>query len=414
MNRRERSGSTIALIARREAARRIRGKVFVIGTAVTVGLVAIYVILQLTVLNNVSPSTSSFDIGVTAEAQPLAASLVQAGTAEGDTFHIHAVSDVAAAQLEVVQNTLDALISGTPSAPVVTVKTALNGDISSALTTAVKVEALDTQLQRAGVPSGPVLHAINAANFTTEALRPLDTASLQAVVVGIALALLLFVFLSMYASVIAQGVVAEKASRVVEILLATVRPAELLLGKVLGIGAAAILQFAIIVAFALAVTLPTHVLTIPGTAIGVVIAGVAWFVLGYLVYALLLAATASLVSRVEEVNSAVVPVTLLLVLAWLLAYVVFIPEITSITSGMPIPAGLSTFATIVSLIPFFSPTLMTIRMASGIVPAWQVALAYALTAGFIVVAASLTERIYANSVLRFGARVRIRDALRRA
>jgi len=156
------------------------------------------------------------------------------------------------------------------------------------------------------------------------------------------------------------------------------------------------------------------VLAIPGTAIGVVAAGVAWFILGYLVYALLLASAASLVSRVEEVNAAVVPITLLLVMAWLLAYIVFIPEIATITSGTPVPAGLSLFGTIVSLIPFFSPTLMTIRMASGLAPAWQVVLAYALTIGFIVAAAWLAERIYSNSVLRFGARVRIRDALRRA
>jgi ABC-2 type transport system permease protein len=148
---------------------------------------------------------------------------------------------------------------------------------------------------------------------------------------------------------------------------------------VLGVGSAGLLQFGIIVVCGLALTVPTHILTIPGAAIGGALAGILWFVVGFVLYALLLATSASLVSRVEEVSPATVPISMLLVVAWLLAYVVFIPEISSATVGSTPPAGLTNLGTIASLVPFFTPVLMPIRIAAGDVPAWQVALALALT-----------------------------------
>ena len=87
--------------------------------------------------------------------------------------------------------------------------------------------------------------------------------------------------------------------------------------------------------------------------------------LGFILYALMLAATASLVSRVEEVSSATVPVTMLLVVTWLLAYVVAIPAIDAVTGGGAVPHGLATLTAVLSLIPPFTPVLMSIRMAAG-------------------------------------------------
>jgi ABC-2 type transport system permease protein len=82
---------------------------------------------------------------------------------------------------------------------------------------------------------------------------------------------------------------------------------------------------------------PTHVLTLPVAAVGAVLAGLMWFVLGFILYALMIAAASSLVSRVEEVQTAVLPVTMLLILSWLLAYVVAIPAISA-AQGATVPA----------------------------------------------------------------------------
>jgi ABC-2 type transport system permease protein len=158
---------------------------------------------------------------------------------------------------------------------------------------------------------------------------------------------------------------------------------------------------------------PTGVLTLPGAAIGAVAIGVMWFVLGFVLYALMLAATASLVSRVEEVSSATVPVSMLLVVTWLLAYVVAIPAIDAVSGGAVSP-GLGTLTTVLSLIPPFTPVLMSIRMAAGEVPLWEGLLSIVLVLASIAGVTWLGARIYANSILRFGARIKLTDALRRS
>jgi ABC-2 type transport system permease protein len=127
----------------------------------------------------------------------------------------------------------------------------------------------------------------------------------------------------------------------------------------------------------------------------------------------MIAATSSLVSRVEEVSSAMLPVTMLLVIAWVLAYLVAIPAISAAT-GTAVPPGLATFTAVVSLVPPFTPVLMSIRMAAGGVPLWEVLLSVALVLASIAGVAWVGARVYANSVLRFGARIRLVDALRRA
>ena len=190
-------------------------------------------------------------------------------------------------------------------------------------------------------------------------------------------------------------------------------PASSCSARFLGIGLVGLIQLSIIGGCGLALTVPTHVLTLPVAAVGAVLAGLMWFVLGFILYALMIAAASSLVSRVEEVQTAVLPVTMLLILSWLLAYVVAIPAISA-AQGATVPAGLNTVSTVFSLLPPFTPILMAIRMAAGTVPLWEVLLALALMLGSIAGVTWLGARVYGNSVLRFGARIRLSDARRRA
>lgn len=114
-------------------------------------------------------------------------------------------------------------------------------------------------------------------------------------------------------------------------------PASSCSARFLGIGLVGLIQLSIIGRCGLALTVPTHVLTLPVAAVGAVLAGLMWFVLGFILYALMIAAASSLVSRVEEVQTAVLPVTMLLILSWLLAYVVAIPAISA-AQGATVPA----------------------------------------------------------------------------
>jgi ABC-2 type transport system permease protein len=131
----------------------------------------------------------------------------------------------------------------------------------------------------------------------------------------------------------------------------------------------------------------------------VVLSGVVWFVLGYLMYALLFASAGSMVSRQEDVASVSMPVILLLVAAWIIALSVAAPD----------PGGTAT--TIFSFIPFFAPVIMPVRIAAGVAPFWQVAISVVIVVATIYVLAAVAGRIYRNSVLHIGGRVKLRDAL---
>jgi ABC-2 type transport system permease protein len=403
----------VYLIARREFATRIRGKVFIVGTIVAVALLALYAVLQLAVIDNIN-TTSTFKVGFSGPATALAQPLEAAAPSLGFKVHVSDVATEASGRSEVHAGSLDALIVGSPSAPEAVVESGIDPTLQAALVSLAKQEVLASDLSAAGLNPASVESEVDAVSLHVDTLHAPTASQLQGPIIGFVMAFALYLFIGIYGNVISQGVVAEKSSRVVEILLSTVRPGQLLLGKVVGIGLVGLLQLGIIAICGLLFTVPTGVLALPDAAIGAVAIGVMWFVLGFILYALMLAATASLVSRVEEVSSATVPVTMLLVVTWLLAYVVAIPAIDAVTGGGGVSPGLETATTVFSLIPPFTPVLMSIRMAAGGVPLWEGLLAIVLVLSSIAGMTWLGARIYANSILRFGARIKLTDALRRS
>lgn len=198
---------------------------------------------------------------------------------------------------------------------------------------------------------------------------------------------------------LAQGVVEEKGSRVVEILLSTVRPWELLAGKVLGVGLSGLVQNALCVGGVLAVGAATGRLQVDGALLGTAAWAAVWYVLGFGLYATLLAAAASTVSRQEEVASAVQPVL----------FVLFAPYVAGLYLINDDPTG--PLAEVLSLVPVLSPFLAPVRIAAGTMPLGQILLAAALTVGATALAGRLAGRVYRQSVLRTGARVPLRRAL---
>ncbi|MNW56561.1 ABC-2 family transporter protein [compost metagenome] len=200
---------------------------------------------------------------------------------------------------------------------------------------------------------------------------------------------------------VAQGVVEEKTSRVVELLLATIRPWQLMAGKVLGIGAIGLLQLVVVVgggvgtAFALGLVDASSV-NLGATAAWVLV----WFVIGFVMYSLALAALAALVSRQEDVGSVITPVLMLMM----------IPYIIGISIGPWDPEN--PLVVWLSYIPFCSPLLMPIRIALGTVETWEILLAVGLSLALVPVLVWLAGKIYSNAVLRTGGRIKLKDALR--
>ena len=191
------------------------------------------------------------------------------------------------------------------------------------------------------------------------ALDPDADADTEAAVVALVGVVVLYSLLILFGQFVAQGVVEEKSSRVVELLLATMRPWQLLAGKILGLGLLGLAQMLVIAVIGVAGALTFDVVELPGRLIGTVVTVVAWFVLGYAFYASVFAAAASLVSRQEDLGSVITPASLLLVVGFVIS-----------VQAAQAPTG--TLATVTSFIPGLSPLVMPVRQAAGGTQWWEV------------------------------------------
>jgi ABC-2 type transport system permease protein len=184
------------------------------------------------------------------------------------------------------------------------------------------------------------------------------------------------------------------------VLLSAVRPVQLLLGKVLGIGLLALAQAAGMLVVFIVAGFASGSSLVHGATLGVVIAGGVFIVLGYAFYCTAFAAAGSLVSRQSDVNSTILPVQLPLIITYALSYTVVYAN------------GASTFYHVLGFLPPTAPIAMPVLYAAGDVPLWQVAVAAVLTAVGTVWMARIAVRIYANSILRTGPRISFRQAIR--
>ncbi|HET7466446.1 MAG TPA: ABC transporter permease [Candidatus Dormibacteraeota bacterium] len=389
---------TFLLIVRREFLTRVRSRFFVVGTIVFMALLAGYIVVQTLVFNR---ATTTVNIGFTSQTQALSQPLTAAAGTEGVKVVTHNIADVQSGEDEVRSGKLDALVSGDPASPRVSVKDNLNITVAVNLNALVKQVALNRALTAAGADPTAVQAAVARASIQLVYLDPDAAIKTQRTVVGVFVAALLYVALVVYGQMVAQGVVEEKANRIIEILLATVRPRQLLLGKVVGIGLVGLLQLALLGATALITARRFQAINIPNVGATAIAGGLLWFVLGFILYALLYAAAGSLVSRQEDIPSVTSPLTMLVVATYLVFFWV--------TANPDNPIGIT-----LSIIPPFAPILMPARIATGDAQLWQVVLAVILTLGEIALLNALAARIYANSVLRIGTRVKLTQAWRGA
>jgi ABC-2 type transport system permease protein len=253
--------------------------------------------------------------------------------------------------------------------------------------------AISQQLADAGVQlaSPPQVDVV--------ALDPDADADLEAAVVALVGVVVLYSLLILFGQFVAQGVVEEKSSRVVELLLATMRPWQLLAGKIVGLGLLGLAQMLVIAVIGIAGALTFDVVSLPGRLVGTVITVIAWFVLGYAFYASVFAAAASLVSRQEDLGSVITPASLLLVVGFVI----------SIQAAQD-PTG--SLSTVTSFIPGLSPLVMPVRQAAGGAAWWEVVVSVVLMLISIAVIVRVGGRIYSGALLRTGGKVKLREALR--
>lgn len=386
---------TVLLIVRREFLTRVRSRFFLIGTVLLMVLIAGYIVIQAEVINR---NTTTVKVGFVGAAQVLAKPLA-ASSGGGETIHTQLVDSVSSGADLVRSGDLDALVSGDPAAPEVEVKDQLDPTVATTLTALVQGIVFEQALAGTGVDPTAIEAKVGAAGFHLVALDPNAAQQTERSVVGIFVAALLYIALQVYGQFVTQGVIEEKANRIIEIMLSTVRPRQLLFGKVVGIGLVGLIQLVLVGAVALITVMKTHAITVPNVGVTAVLGALLWFILGFTFYALIYAAGGSMITRQEDAAAVTVPITLLLVGTYLAFFWVIA------NPGNPIGIGLS-------MLPPFAPVLMPARMATGDAQAWQVLVAVVLMVAAIIGLNGLAARIYANSVLRVGSRVRWRQAWR--
>jgi ABC-2 type transport system permease protein len=388
---------TIRLIAARELNAKLRTRSFVISTAVSIVVLAGFVLMQGTLANG----PNKVVVGLTGQAISVADQLRQAGQQLGHEIETREVADLPDGTAMVDRGELDALVSGAPAGLAVLVREDLNQDLRVALDAIVQQQVLKAQLAASeDLDADKVLDTVAKAHVAVTALRAPDPQRGERLAVALLIIALLYGSLVLYGTMVANGVIEEKSNRVVEILLATVRPRQLLAGKVLGLGLVGLIQLAVIGTAGLLLASVTGALTSSGLAAGPLLWGLFWYVLGYFLYATVFAAVGSLVSRQEDAQAVLIPITLVLVTAFVLGVGVLARDATS------------TASTVLSLLPPFSPILMPGKIALDAAPGWQIVTAVLLTLATIAALIMIGGKIYGNAVLRVGSRVRLRDVLR--
>jgi ABC-2 type transport system permease protein len=368
---------------------RLRSRVFVGGTI----FMAVLVVVGIVAASLLAGRTNPVRVGFSGGSQALERTFTSTASALGANVTVSDIADVTAGRAQVTAGTLDVLVTGSSTGPTAVAKDAIASNVESALSLAAEA----ARLSAAGLAPAAIASAM--ALVPVQLLQPPNPKDNENLFASLALGILLWIALGQYGNMVAQGVVEEKATRIMEILLATIQPSRLLAGKVIGIGLVGLLQLSIVGAAALVAVHVTNVAAIPALGVASILGDIFWFLLGFLFYATAYAAVASLVSRQEEVQSAVAPISIFQIAGYLLMY-----------AALPNPSG--PLATVCSLLPPFAPILMAVRMADTDVPFWQVGLAVALIVASIVGLTWLAGRIYANAAMRLGTRVRFMDAFR--
>ncbi len=379
------TAQAVMRVARREFTERLRERSFVVST-----IVSALVLVVIAALPSLLDRPTRWTVGVTdARSAELAAgvrALLLAGEPDARVT-IRTYDGEAAGRQAVEAGDVSALIiAPDPDAePEVVVERRLSDERAALLAVAIQRLRLVEQADELGISRDAALRLAEPGRFRVDALRPLDDQRETDVNLARVAGILMFIQVMAFGSALASGVVEEKSSRVVEVLLARIRPTTLLTGKLLGIGALGLAQTAVYVVVGLVAIAVAGTATISGTSVGIAAAVLAWFVLGFAFYSTLFLVAGALAGRAEDLQST-------MSLAMIVSMASYVG---TIFAGDPE----STPARIVSLVPSAAPMAMPQRLAAGDASLIEVALAIVLLLGAIALLIRLAARVYQRTIL---------------
>jgi ABC-2 type transport system permease protein len=411
-------------IARREYLQRVASRTFVVVTALLavlgLAIATVPLLIQLVAGDDVIQLAVH---GEDAQVQSAAThSLDQILRAGGDTtYEVVPTDDAEAARAQVADGDLDGLVRvSRGSDEELTFEVVTDAGPTSSWVFAVRQAmtqvSIADRLERAGIDASQAGEIFAPTPIEIVPVDPQEAEEAdQAVgadyVLAYALVILTFMAIITYGTWVANSVAEEKSSRVMELLVTAATPRQLLAGKVLGTGAAGLTQYGAVVLAAFIGLLAQDSLAgtllgeggtaLEGTDLSVLLPFGVFFVGGFMLYATLYAGFGSMASRQEDVQQVTGPMMIIGMGGYFASFV-----------ALNIPAA--AWVKVVSLIPFFSPYMLPMRLLLDEVAPWEWALAGLLMIVFLLGALWIAGRIYSAAVLLYGQRVGLRSVLRAA
>lgn len=396
---------TVRLIAGREVRERITSRAFVITTA----LLAIIILAAgiIAAIAGGDDSPTRYDVAVVgAASEGFEEGL--ATIAEGLDFEVRYVEASSRAEAEQMLRAerVDVVIDAADAADAEGAEIVSNKQpadtVLFAITTAWRTASADAAARLANLDEQQISAIVNPPIPSLVLLDDDEDDNDLGRGVGTAIGVLLFISINMFGSAVLTGVVEEKTTGVVEVLLSQVTAHRLLAGKVFGMCCVAMVQLAVMIVAGV-ISLRVSGQTVPGEIWVALPTTIFWFVGGFVLYNTLFGLAGSFVSRVEDAQSAAAPISLLFLGAYVAVFAV---------GASPS----STTARVVSVLPPFSPLLMPLRIAAGTASVVEIAVAATALVGAAYGMLRLAGSVYARTLLHRGTRLRWREllALRRS
>ncbi len=416
----------IWVVIRREFVEKVRNKWFIISTVLGPILMASFVVLpilmaergasarRIAVLDIGTDGFADRLIGMFGGPVPIDATLMRVELAELETLADSLTSAVGAKQLDGYLIVSDEVVEDGGLEY-------RGSNVSSMadmqmLEQVIRRAVLTERLDRAGVDPVVVAQAQGRVRMRTTNIRGgelTDESGATTFMLAYGVWIVLYMSILLYGVQVMGAVVEEKTSRVIEVLVSSLRPFQLLAGKVIGVGAVGLLQLFIwgVSAWVLfqqrdlvlrlvgIEAVGTEGITLPGISIGAVAVVLAYFLLGYFLYAAMFAAVAAMSNSEAEARQAQTPVVMLLV----------IPSVLML-GILQQPDG--SMAVALSLIPFCSPIAMPVRWAAATVPVGEMAASVAILAFTLWLVIWVAARIYRVGILMHGKRPTPRELIR--
>jgi ABC-2 type transport system permease protein len=384
----------VRLVARRELTERITERSFLVSSGVTIAIIALAVVL---------PTVLGFDDGDTftvASTDPQSRAVVAAADRAADGYDAkldaRALSPAEAAR-ELRDEKIDAYLRDGELVS----REQPDEKLEAILQTANRSVRSAEALRQAGLSGGELQRALSPPALRVQVTEGADDRQERLAGVAFFTVLLLYGQLLTYGFWVATGVVEEKASRVIEVLLAAIRPRELLAGKVIGLGLLGLGQLLGIAAIGVGIASAVGAVDVDASLLGAVGLSLVWFVLGYAFYSCAFACAGALVPRQEELQATSTPLTMVILISLFIAF--------AVNSN---PDG--TLAHVTAFIPTTAPMTLPPRILFGEAPVVEIVGGAVVTAAAACALIPLAARIYEGAVLRTGSAVKLRQAWRMA